>query len=143
MTESERNLHDFVAVIEGGANPTATRNRRPQEDVPEEVIIHYIVKDYRRMFNEVDRLRALGKQAAQEVRKVLCRATVISAENDVLKKKNRQLTEENSELRTQVNDLKQRQCENGRDAVKTLERIRQIIDARNYLDKAEEEGDTD
>ena len=116
-------------------NITVMRHRkRPQDDVPQETITHYIVKDYQRMFNEVERLRMLGQQAAREVRKVLAQIETIRNENDVLKKKNKELTEENGKLKTEVNNLKQKQSENGTDAIKTLARIKQIIEARTYIE---------
>ncbi len=116
-------------------NITVMRHRkRPQDDVPQETIIHYIVKDYQRMFNEVERLRMLGQQAAREVRKVLAQIETTRSENDVLKKKNKELTEENGKLKTEVNNLKQKQSDNGTDAIKTLARIKQIIEARTYLE---------
>ena len=109
------------------------RRKRPQSDVPQEIITHYIVKDYQRMFNEVERLRMLGQQAAREVRKVLAQVETTRAENDVIKKKNKELTEENAKLKTEVNNLKQMQSEHGSDAIKTLTRIKQIVEARTYL----------
>lgn len=116
-------------------NITVMRHRkRPQDDVPQEAITHYIVKDYQRMFNEVERLRMLGQQAAREVRKVLAQIETTRSENDMLKKKNKELTEENGKLKTEVNNLKQKQSENGADAIKTLARIKQIIEARTYLE---------
>lgn len=116
-------------------NITVMRHRkRPQDDVPQEAITHYIVKDYQRMFNEVERLRMLGQQAAREVRKVLAQIETTRSESDVLKKKNKELTEENGKLKTEVNNLKQKQSENGTDAIKTLARIKQIIEARTYLE---------
>lgn len=116
-------------------NITVMRHRkRPQDDVPQEAITHYIVKDYQRMFNEVERLRMLGQQAAREVRKVLAQIETTRNENDVLKKKNKELTEENGKLKTEVNNLKQKQSENGTDAIKTLARIKQIIEARTYIE---------
>lgn len=116
-------------------NITVMRHRkRPQDDVPQEAITHYIVKDYQRMFNEVERLRMLGQQAAREVRKVLAQIETTRSENDVLKKKNKELTEENGKLKTEVNNLKQKQSENGTDAIKTLARIKQIIEARTYIE---------
>jgi cell division protein FtsB len=86
------------------------------------------------MFNEVERLRMLGQQAAREVRKVLAQIVTTRSENDVLKKKNKELTEENGKLKTEVNNLKQKQSESGTDAIKTLARIKQIIEARTYIE---------
>ena len=116
-------------------NITVMRHRkRPQDDIPQETITQYIVKDYQRMFNEVERLRMLGQQAAREVRKVLAQIETTRNENDVLKKKNKELTEENGKLKTEVNNMKQKQSENGTDAIKTLARIKQIIEARTYIE---------
>ena len=116
-------------------NITVMRHRkRPQDDVPQDTIPHYVVKDYQRMFNEVERLRMLGQQAAREVRKVLAQSETTRNENDVLKNKNKELTEENGKLKTEVNNMKQKQSENGTDAIKTLARIKQIIEARTYIE---------
>lgn len=131
--EEEKQAHEITVM---------RHRKRPQDDVPEEVITHYIVKDYQRMFNEVERLRLLGQQAAREVRKVLAISETTRSENEVLKKKNKQLTEENGKLKTEVNNLKQKQTTDGENAIKTLARIKQIIDARAYLDKAKAEGIT-
>lgn len=116
-------------------NITVMRHRkRPQDDVPQETITHYIVKDYQRMFNEVERLRMLGQQAAREVRKVLAQIDMIRETNDAIMKKNTELKAENAKLKTEVNNLKQKQSENGPDAIKTLARIKQIIEARTYIE---------
>ena len=116
-------------------NITVMRHRkRPQDDVPQETITHYIVKDYQRMFNEVERLRMLGQQAAREVRKVLAQIDMIRETNDAIMKKTTELKAENAKLKTEVNNLKQKQSENGPDAIKTLARIKQIIEARTYLE---------
>ena len=116
-------------------NITVMRHRkRPQDDVPQETITHYIVKDYQRMFNEVERLRMLGQQAAREVRKVLAQIDMIRETNDAIMKKNTELKAENAKLKTEVNNMKQKQSENGPDAIKTLARIKQIIEARTYIE---------
>ena len=113
---------------------TVMRHRkRPQDDVPQEVITHYIVKDYQRMFNETEHLRLLGQQAAREVRKVLAVSETTKAEIEVYKKKNRELKEENLKLKNEVNKLSQKVNDAGNDAIKTLARIKQIIEARDYL----------
>lgn len=116
-------------------NITVMRHRkRPQDDIPQETITHYIVKDYQRMFNEVERLRMLGQQAAREVRKVLAQIDMIRETNDAIMKKNTEMKAENAKLKTEVNNLKQKQSENGPDAIKTLARIKQIIEARTYIE---------
>lgn len=125
QNEEEQQAHDI----------TVTRHRkRPQDDVPRDTITHYIVKDYQRMFNEVERLRMLGQQAAREVRKVLAQIDMIRETNDAVMKKNTELKAENAKLKTEVNNLKQKQSENGTDAIKTLARIKQIIEARTYIE---------
>lgn len=123
---------------------TVMRHRkRPQDDVPQDIITHYIVKDYQRMFNEVERLRLLGQQAAREVRKVLAQMDMLRETNDDIMRKNTELKADNARLKTdnarlktELNNLMQKKTENGDDAIKTLARIRQIIEARAYLNNA-------
>lgn len=111
-------------------------HKRPQDDVPQDIITHYIVKDYQRMFNEVERLRLLGQQAAREVRKVLAQMDMLRETNDAIMKKNTELKADNARLKTELNNLMQKKTENGDDAIKTLARIKQIIEARAYLNNA-------
>lgn len=42
-------------------------NRKPQEDIPAENIIHYIVKDYRRMFLTYDELKTRAEKAEAKI----------------------------------------------------------------------------
>ena len=43
--------------------------RRPQDDLPKDVVIHYIVKDYRRMFNEFENMKTGKQQLIDDLRK--------------------------------------------------------------------------
>lgn len=45
-------------------------NRPPQADVPTELIIHYIVKDYRRMFNEHNKLMDENRDLHAKLEKI-------------------------------------------------------------------------
>ena len=42
-------------------------NRKPQDDVPAEVITHYVVKDYRRMFLTYDEMRTRAEKAEAKI----------------------------------------------------------------------------
>lgn len=42
-------------------------NRKPQDDIPTEVIIHYIVKDYQRMFLTYGELKARAEKAEAKI----------------------------------------------------------------------------
>ena len=44
-----------------------SRHHRGQDDVPVERLIHYIVKDYRRMYLDYDELRARVRRAELKV----------------------------------------------------------------------------
>ena len=46
---------------------TQNHKMKPQEDVPTEVIIHYIVKDYQRMFLAFDEMKTRAEQAEAEI----------------------------------------------------------------------------
>ena len=41
--------------------------RKPQEDIPTDVIIHYIVKDYRRMFLNYDEMKLRAEKAEAKI----------------------------------------------------------------------------
>ena len=45
-------------------------NRKPQKDVPAENIIHYIVKDYRRMFLTYDEMKSRAEKAEAKIAKM-------------------------------------------------------------------------
>ena len=46
---------------------TQNHKMKPQEDVPTEVIIHYIVKDYQRMFLAFDEMKTRAEKAEAEI----------------------------------------------------------------------------
>ena len=46
---------------------TQNYKMKPQEDVPTEVIIHYIVKDYQRMFLAFDEMKTRAEKAEAEI----------------------------------------------------------------------------
>ncbi len=46
---------------------TQNHKMKPQEDVPTEVIIHYIVKDYQRMFLTFDEMKTRAEKAEAEI----------------------------------------------------------------------------
>lgn len=58
--------------------------RRPQDDVPTERIIHYIVKDYRRMYNSYDDLRARVRRAEEKVKNARERNATLTRQNERL-----------------------------------------------------------
>lgn len=64
--------------------------RRPQDDVPADRIIHYIVKDYRRMYHSHDELRAKVRRAEQKVK--------------VAREQNAKLAQQNERLQKQLVD---------------------------------------
>lgn len=52
---------------EGITSEELSRHHRGQDDVPVERLIHYIVKDYRRMYLDYDELKARVRRAEQKV----------------------------------------------------------------------------
>ena len=95
----------------------------PQKDVPVEKVIHYIVKDYRRMFNEHEALRAKIKEKENErqsyidelLRTLTKKSHTITAQQNeiaILKKqikeiereRDSEMHEENKELRMQLEE---------------------------------------
>lgn len=99
---------------------TEEKRHRPQDDIPEEVILHYIVKDYRRMFNmtqeykprilkyrekikELTRLLRQKQVEALPDKKLADLINNLGATADNLRKENEELKAENARLVETVN----------------------------------------
>lgn len=63
-----------------------SRHHRGQDDVPVERLIHYIVKDYRRMYLDYDELRARVRRAEQKVQDARDKNYEIQKVNERLQK---------------------------------------------------------
>lgn len=125
--------------------------KRPQDDVPTEQILMYIVKDYQRMLNENRRIVNAGKQAQKEIDRViammdkqkkdqtdipLLKAKVESLEAIIrkkngeitkLQKENDQWAESYAKMKSENTKMSKKLNEVG-NVTNTIERIRQIID---------------
>lgn len=124
--------------------------KRPQDDVPTEQILMYIVKDYHRMLHENCRIVNAGKQAQKEIDRViammdkqkkeqadnpLLKAKVESLEA-IIRKKNGEITKLQKENDQWAETYAKMKAENTKlsnklkeaDAtIRTMERIKQIL----------------
>ena len=55
------------------------RNRKPQEDVPVDQIIHYIVKDYQRMFLTFNDMKERAEKAEAKIEELKAMGVDVSA----------------------------------------------------------------
>ena len=62
-------------------------NRKPQKDVPAENIIHYIVKDYRRMFLTYDEMKSRAEKAEAKI------VELKEKHHSLISKKNKEIEE--------------------------------------------------
>ena len=124
--------------------------KRPQDDVPTEQILMYIVKDYQRMLHENYRIVNAGKQTQKEIDRViammdkqkkeqadnpLLRAKVESLEA-IIRKKNGEITKLQKENDQWAETYAKMKAENTKltnklkdaDAtIRTMERIKQML----------------
>lgn len=77
-----------------GTIRTGNMRYGPQKDIPTEVIIHYIVRDYRRMFNEhdemvkvIEKLTKKYESAVREKTELIIKVQSLKNENTDLKTK--------------------------------------------------------
>ena len=138
-------------TTENGNRSGIQDRKRPQDDVPTEQILMYIVKDYQRMLNENRRIVNAGKQAQKEIDRViammdkqkkdqadipLLKAKIESLEAIIrkkngeitkLQKENDQWAESYAKMKSENTKLSKKLNEVG-NVTNTIERIRQIID---------------
>ena len=97
---------------------------RPQDGVPKERIIHYIVKDYRRMFNTyhalLDKVKELEAKLKEAHEKNLRMSSSMNAERQKFKEAMRQLQESRSAVVDAV-------TEDLEDEIKELKRQNRIL----------------
>lgn len=85
---------------------------RPQRDIPTEVIIKYVVKDYRRMFLAFDEMQTRAEKAEAQVRELREKNFMKAANIDGLRKEYKQKLDEvrasrNAEIAAVTDDLRE------------------------------------
>ena len=98
--------------------------RRPQDDVSTERIIHYIVKDYRRMFNTYHALLDKAKGQEREIEKLKEKNKTILSSWDAERQKFREKLRQLQESRSAVVDAVTEDLE---DEVKELKRQNRLL----------------
>lgn len=113
-------------------------NRNPQKDIPTEVIIHYIVRDYRRMFNEHDEMMQLLEKLKKGYESAV-------REKEELTSKVQSLKAENNNLKTKLGYLKNKASDvdvkKAKKAINMLRRIRDMVSSP-VIDEFDEHEDT-
>ncbi|MBQ9532639.1 MAG: hypothetical protein IJR71_01565 [Prevotella sp.] len=98
--------------------------RRPQDDVPTERIIHYIVKDYRRMFNAYHALLDKAKSQEKEINRLNEKNKTILSSWDAERRKFKEAMRQLQESRSAVVDAVTEDLE---DEVKELKRQNRLL----------------
>lgn len=111
------------------------KSKPPQLEVPDDVIVHHIVKDYRRMFFSFDKMREYAKKMEARVKK--------------LEEKNAELTAEfciKGKIHQYRLALQQHQeiCKKYKAEIKALKKINEKLSLENkYLRAATENEETE
>ena len=107
-----------INMIENQDNKNEYQHKRPQDFIPTELITHYIVKDYRRMYLNFDDLCLRNKKAMYKIDELTLRAEKAESKLEKLtcraedaESKVKQLTHQAEKTEAKIEELKQKNNE--------------------------------
>ncbi|MBR1527001.1 MAG: hypothetical protein IJ640_10165 [Prevotella sp.] len=114
-------------------------HHRPQDDIPTEVIIHYIVKDYRRMFNKAQQFEPSLKNKQDKIRELvhqLRKRQVAALTDEQVKKLLQNLTNKVEKQEEELTQLRQENEQLKAENDKFDARLEEVRSSRNSVIEA-------